>query len=74
MKIIPVPKRQEFYWPVIRALNELGGSATNPEMDERVVPDMQLPEEIIAVPHRGGTRSEVEYQLACWRYQNHVVG
>jgi restriction system protein len=59
-----VPQYKEFYWPVIRALKEIGGSASIAELYERVVADMKLSEDVLAVPHGDGTTSEVEYQLA----------
>ena len=69
-----VPKYSDFYWPVIRALKETGGSASIAEMVERVVADMNLSEDVLAVPHGDGTTSEVEYRLAWARTYLKKVG
>ena len=69
-----VPKYNEFHWPVIRALKETGGSASIAELYERVVADMNLGEDVLAVPHGDGTTSEVEYRLAWARTYLKKVG
>ena len=71
---VKVPKYNEFHWPVIRALKETGGSASIAEMYERVVADMNLGEDVLAVPHGDGTTSEVEYRLAWARTYLKKVG
>lgn len=73
-KLNAVPRYSEFFWPVIRALKETGGSASIAEMVERVVADMHLSEEALAVPHGDGTTSEVEYRLAWARTYLKKVG
>ena len=69
-----VPQYNEFFWPVVQALKETGGSASIAEMYERVVADMRLSEEVLAVPHGDGTTSEVEYRLAWARTYLKKVG
>jgi restriction system protein len=69
-----VPKYDEFHWPVIRALKEIGGSASIAELYERVVADMKLDEVTLAVPHGDGTSTEVEYRLAWARTYLKKVG
>jgi restriction system protein len=59
-----IPKYHEFHWPVIRALKEMGGSASIAELNEKVASDMRLPEDVLEVPHGDGAMSEVEYRLA----------
>jgi restriction system protein len=71
---LKVPKYNEFYWPVVRALRETGDSASIAEMYERVVADMHLSEDVLAVPHGDGTTSEVEYRLAWARTYLKKVG
>jgi restriction system protein len=73
-KVNAVPRYSEFYWPVIRALKETGGSASIAEMVERVAGDMNLSEDVLAVPHGDGTTSEVEYRLAWARTYLKKVG
>jgi restriction system protein len=69
-----VPQYNEFFWPVVQALKDTGGSASIAEMYERVVADMRLSEEVLAVPHGDGTTSEVEYRLAWARTYLKKVG
>jgi restriction system protein len=69
-----VPKYYEFHWPVICALRETGGSASVAELYERVVSDMKLSEDVLAVAHGDGTTSEVEYRLAWARTYLKKVG
>ena len=59
-----VPQFYTFNWPIICALKEMGGSASNAEMVERVAADMKLSEAILAVPHGDSSQSEVEYRIA----------
>lgn len=73
-KVNAVPRYSDFYWPVIRALKETGGSASIAEMGERVAADMNLSEDVLAVPHGDGTTSEVEYRLAWARTYLKMVG
>ncbi len=73
-KYAAVPKYHEFHWPVIRALKEMGGSASVAELYERVVSDMKLSEDLLGVPHREGTTSEIEYRLAWARTYLKKVG
>lgn len=61
---IDLPKYHEFHWPVVRALKEMGGSASIAELYDKVVADMLLPEHVLAIPHGDGTMTEVEYRLA----------
>src|SRR5277367_2403173 len=69
-----VPKYHEFHWPIIRALKETGGSASVAELYERVVSDMKLSEDILAIAHGDGTTSEIEYRLAWARTYLKKVG
>lgn len=69
-----VPKYYEFHWPVICALKQTGGSASVAELYERVVSNMKLSEDILAVAHGDGTTSEVEYRLAWARTYLKKVG
>ena len=71
---VKVPKYNDFHWPVIRALKETGGSASIAELYEQVVADMNLGEDVLAVPHGDGTTSEVEYRLAWARTYLKKVG
>jgi hypothetical protein len=51
-------------WPTIQALRDLGGSARIGEITPAVADLLGLNEEQQAVPHAGGSRTELEYRLA----------
>lgn len=63
---LKVPTFDQLMNPLIKALRELGGSGTIEEMYEKVVEIMQLPDEILDIPHdeKRGNQSEVAYRLA----------
>jgi restriction system protein len=69
-----IPKYHEFHWPVIRALKEMGGSASIAELNEKIASDMRLPEHVLEVPHGDGAMTEVEYRLAWARTYLKKVG
>jgi len=57
-----IPMFFEFHWPVLKAVRELGHSASNDEIEEAVeagfTPEQQ------AVLHKDGPRSEISYRTA----------
>lgn len=59
-----VPKFHELMWPTIKAIKELGGSAGNSEIVDKIVEDEKIPESIQNIPHTKGPLSRVEYNLA----------
>lgn len=60
---VVVPTYQQLMNPTIAALRSLGGSASIPELVERVITDLKLPPAVIEQPHGRGF-TEVEYRLA----------
>ena len=58
------PKYEQFFNPLLKALHALGGSATIPELVEKVIDIMNLPQEAVDVAHKGGRSTVVEYRLA----------
>jgi restriction system protein len=58
-----IPQYHELMWPALRALKELGGSATVREMYEHVVENEGFTEAQQAVPTKDGRMSEIEYRL-----------
>jgi restriction system protein len=51
--------------PTLAALRALGGSASIPELVERVIADLGLPRDVVEQPHKGSTSwTELEYRLA----------
>lgn len=70
-KIDPrVPRCKDLIIPVVKAIQELGGSASNNEIFDRVVRNLELPADVMDIMHKGRTNlSEVEYQMA-WAKTN----
>jgi restriction system protein len=65
-----IPTFEKMMNPLIKALKELGGSATIEELDTRVAEIMGLSDEQIEILHeseRGGSKSEAGYRLAWTR-------
>ncbi len=59
-----LPKQVEFVIPLLAALRDLEGSGTNDEIFDRVVQQMQLTEDQLAVKDMNGRRSKVRNLLA----------
>jgi len=49
---------------VLRALEELGGSASIHELDDRVATDLELSEAVLDVAHGAEPRTEFSYRCA----------
>ncbi len=66
MNNVNVPVFYEYMNPILRALGELGGSATIQELYEHVVADMELSDDQLAVIHNAerGNQTEVWYRMA----------
>ena len=58
------PKREYFFNYTIQALQELGGSGSNNEINNKVIDILHLPEELLNLMHKGTTQTEFEYQMA----------
>jgi restriction system protein len=60
-----VPPHEKLMNPALKAIHELGGSASIKEHVERVLADLQLPQEVVERPHPGrANQTELEYRLA----------
>lgn len=59
-----LPAYNDLLWPALKALRWLGHSAKLEEIDERVIAQEQFSEDQMAVLHKDGPRSEIEYRLA----------
>lgn len=60
-----IPDYSELINPTLKALHELGGSATNTEIYEQVIVDMNLSDDVIDYLHKGNdNQTEVQYRLA----------
>lgn len=61
---IGAPTYDELIWPTLKALKELGGSATNQELVDKIIELEGYSEEIQKVPHREGRETKLEYRAA----------
>jgi restriction system protein len=59
-----LPTFAMYFPPTVASMKQRGGSATIEELEEDVAKLMHLSEEILAVPHKTGTRSQFQYELA----------
>ena len=62
-----VPTFDELMNPTLRALRELGGSASIEELLREVTRDLNLPLEVTSQTHLGGPQTELAYRLAWTR-------
>ena len=58
------PKYHELLWPTLKALKELGGSASNQELVDKIIELENYPEEIQQIPHTDGRITKIEYNSA----------
>jgi hypothetical protein len=61
---VSLPKYNDFHWPAVVALRELGDSATIEEFNAQVISDQGFTEEQQAVIHKDGPMTAIEYRLA----------
>lgn len=59
-----LPSFEKYFPPTVQSMKQRGGSATIEELEEDVAKIMKLPESILAIPHKTGTRSQFQYELA----------
>jgi len=59
-----VPTFDQLLLPTIEALQQLGGSGTTEEIYEKVAQILDLPDDVLDIPHGSTSQSEVEYRLA----------
>jgi restriction system protein len=59
-----MPSIEDLLNPTLRALHDLGGSASIQELAEEVLKDLQLPPEVAEQPHGERSETEVEYRAA----------
>ena len=69
-----VPTYDEMLWPTLRAITEMGGSATVQEITDKVVQIAGYTDEQLAVLHSGGPKTEIAYRLAWSRTYLKLVG
>jgi restriction system protein len=59
-----LPSFEKYFPPAVQAMKQRGGSATIEELEEDVARIMKLSEAILVIPHKTGTRSQFQYELA----------
>ena len=59
-----LPKHDELFWPVVRALRQLDGSADNEQLVEKVSELLEIDDELTAIPHKAGPQTEIGYRIA----------
>jgi restriction system protein len=61
-----VPKYHQLMNPLLAALHELGGSGSIGEISEAVITNLNLPEDVMEIPHNPekSNQTEIEYRLA----------
>lgn len=59
-----VPKYDELFNPLLRALHDLGGSSTNQELEAKVIDILELPEEVAYERQEGKSQTRLSYRLA----------
>lgn len=61
--MIQIPTYDTFFVPVIQALKDLGGSASNQEIYEKVAENLQISDDVLDVLHNDGPMTKVEYRM-----------
>ena len=69
-----MPRQVDLMWPMLRALEGLGGSASIGELDDRVATDMDLDEAVLDVVHGDGPQSEFAYRCGWARTRLRRIG
>ncbi|MDP2335232.1 MAG: restriction endonuclease [Bacteroidota bacterium] len=58
------PKREFFFKPVLQSVQELGGSGSNDEINNKVIELLKISDDLLAVMHKDTNQTEFEYQMA----------
>lgn len=59
-----VPSFDQLIGPTLAALHRLGGSASIQELVDELTASLELPSEVVDVPHGRGSQTELEYRAA----------
>ncbi len=58
-----IPRYSKLIMPTFVALKELGGSGKNDEILNQIIVDLQIPDEVADIPHKGNpNKTELSYQ------------
>ena len=69
-----IPSYKDLFWPTLKALEAMGGSASIEELSEQIASDLGLPNSILNIAHDNGPRSEVDYRAAWARTSLKRIG
>lgn len=69
-----IPSHIELMFPVLQALQALGGSGTNAEIDEWVIQHERFTDEQVQVLHKGGPKTKLTYRLHWARSYCKAIG
>lgn len=58
------PKREYFFKPVLIAIQQLGGSGTNEEINNKVIESLKIADDLLLIMHKNTNQTEFEYQMA----------
>jgi restriction system protein len=62
--MIEFPKREYFLKPLLQAIQQLGGSGSNEEINNKVAEILNISEDMLSVMHKNTNQTEFEYQMA----------
>ena len=69
-----MPRAANLMWPTLRALERLGGSASNRELDDRVSTDLGLADAMLDVMHGDGPQTEFSNRCGWARTRLRGIG
>lgn len=59
-----MPRYDQLMMPIFTALKKLGGSGNNDEILDQIIADLNLPDEVVDIPHKENSNlSELQYRL-----------
>jgi restriction system protein len=58
------PKREFFFKPVLQAIQQLGGSGSNEEINDKVIELLKIPDDLLAIQHKNTSQTTFEYEMA----------
>lgn len=70
----PIPSHIDLMFPVLQALQALGGSGTNAEIDEWIIQHERFTDEQLQVLHNGGPKTKLTYRLHWARSYCKAIG
>lgn len=69
-----LPTKQELYYPIVKAIRSLGGSASNTEIAHRVAEDLALPPHIVDTLLSSGNQTSLRNRLNWARVELRIAG